>query len=206
MLYHPTMRSGWNADFGAAAVANKRSRSEPASLLQPRADRRSVHRTLVPVDGSEHSHRAVEYVDTLANSGFTSEIHLLNVQPVVTQGDAAFDRVTQAEQTERLAAAQAVMSRAQARLRASVPIKLAVRFGRTAEAIARYAKEQGIHTIAMATRGRRSLSRLFRRPVALDVFRLVDIPVMLLRQADEPFDATRQQTIDPRPRYPQATA
>jgi nucleotide-binding universal stress UspA family protein len=184
MFYHPRMLSGMNAGYGNA-VANKAPRSEPASLLKARsAQAHAVHRTLVPVDGSEEAHRAIEYVNSLARRGFTSEIHLLNVQPRVMPGDFTFDHVVQAEETARLAAAQDVMTRAQERLRAQVPIKVAVRFGRAADAIARYAKEQGINTIAMATRGKRSLGRLLRKSVAMDVVRRVDIPVMLLRRVD----------------------
>jgi nucleotide-binding universal stress UspA family protein len=175
------MISGMNAS-DRIANAKERFNTGPASLPDAPVERdRPLHRTLVPVDGSEHSDRAIEYVDSLAQRGLTTEIHLLNVQPLVMQGDFAFDDVVQAEETARLAAAQQVMQRALARLQGGVPVKVAVRFGRAANAIAGYANEQGITAIAMATRTGRSLRNLFRKSVALDVVRRVNVPVTLLK-------------------------
>jgi nucleotide-binding universal stress UspA family protein len=180
MFYHPKMISGTKAS-DRMAIANERTNDGAGLLAHAGADHgRAQHRTLVPIDGSDIADRAIEYVDSLAQRGLTGEIHLLNVQPLVMQGDFAFDDVVRAEETARLAAAQEVMQRALARLQAGVPVKVAVRFGRAGNAIARYASEQGITAIAMATRAKRSLRNLFRKSVALDVVRRVDVPVTLL--------------------------
>jgi nucleotide-binding universal stress UspA family protein len=181
MFYHPKMLSGLTAsDRTANAEVRFNDGFQPLPDARPERDR-ALHRTLVPVDGSEEADRAIEYVDSLAQQGLTTEIHLLNVQPLVMRGDFAFDDLVQAEETARLAAAQQVMQRARARLPAGVPVKVAVRFGRTAHAIAGYAKEHGITAIAMATRTSRSLRNLFRKSVAIDVVRRVDVPVTLLK-------------------------
>lgn len=182
MFYHPRMMSGLSEGDRLAIAASDASdgfQPSPASRGDPGTV--GAHKTLVPVDGSEEAERAIDYAAYLAGRGLTAEIHLLNVQPLVMQGDFAFDQMVQAEQTARLAAAQDVMKSARARLRSQVPVKVAVRFGDTANAIARYASEQGIAAIAMATRTTRSLRNLFRRSVAIDVVRRVSVPVTLLK-------------------------
>lgn len=182
MFYHPRMLSGLT-EGDRVAIAAATARDASGTSPDARADRggAGLHRTLVPVDGSEDAERAIEYAASLAQRGLTSEIHLLNVQPLVMQGDFAFDHVVRAEQTTRLASAQEVMQSARARLDGAVPVKVAVRFGDAANAIARYANEHGIGAIAMATRATRSLRDLFRRSVAMDVVRRVSVPVTLLK-------------------------
>lgn len=187
MFYHPRMLSGLSeGEHRAIADARARSGSRPVPDARAERDSDGLHRTLVPVDGSEDADRAIDYAVTLAQRGLTGEIHLLNVQPLVMQGDFAFDHLVQAEQTARLAAAQEVMQSARARLHGKVPVQVAVRFGDAANAIARYANEQGIHAIAMATRATRSLRNLLRRSVAMEVVRRVSVPVTLLKPAVAP--------------------
>jgi nucleotide-binding universal stress UspA family protein len=182
MFYHPRMMSGLSeGDRLALAHASADDGSRFVQQAPAEPGDAGVHRTLIPVDGSEEADRAIEYAAALAQRGLTAEIHLLNVQPLVMQGDFAFDHVVQAEQTARLAAAQEAMQGARERLGGEVPVQVAVRFGHAAEAIARYAHEQGISAIAMATRATRSLRDRFRRSVAMDVVRRVGVPVTLLK-------------------------
>jgi nucleotide-binding universal stress UspA family protein len=182
MFYHPRMMSGLT-EADRLAIAGAYASGDVEASATARADRAAdgPHKTLVPVDGSEAAGRAIDYAAALAQRGLTGEIHLLNVQPVVMQGDFAFDHLVQAEQTARLAAAQDVMQSARARLGGQVPVKVAVRFGDAATAIARYASEQRISAIAMATRATRSLRNRLRKSVAMEVVRRVQVPVTLLK-------------------------
>lgn len=182
MFYHPKMISGLASGVtGELQAATDVQDSRDAELRPgPATGDRAVHRTLVPVDGSAIGDRAVEYAESLARRGLTAEIHLLNVQPLTMQGDFAFDDVVQAEQTARLAAAREVIDRARTQLPGSVPVKVAVRFGSVATAIARYADEHDIASIAMGTHARHSLRNLLRRSVAMQVVRRVAVPVTLL--------------------------
>jgi nucleotide-binding universal stress UspA family protein len=183
MLYHPMMR-GLNGE-DRVSVARERESSARSVLLDSARDRPAVHRTLVPVDGSHAARRAVEHVDSLAQRGLTSDVHLLNVQPLVMRGDFAFEDIVQAELRGRRAAAQRILDRAQALLRTrGIACHAAVRFGDIAETIVRYASEQGIDAIVLGTRAKRSLSNWLRRSIALKVVRRADVPVTVLKPVD----------------------
>ena len=181
MFYHPNMISGMRRDSQIAADEQIKQ-----SFLPPEADIASssaVHKTLIPVDGSESANRAIEYAGRLARGGWTSEIHLLNVQPLVMQEEFALTKgAVQAEQRAREAAARKILNRARELLRDSgVDCRNTIGFGRTAKMIVRYAREHGIDAIVMGTRAKRGFSRLLGRSVAATVARLAEVPVTVLR-------------------------
>ena len=169
MFYYPNMISGMHVDSQTAAEAHIGQSSE-------------AHKTLIPVDGNS-ANRAIEYAGRLARRGWTSEIHLLNVQRLVMQEEFALDnKAVQAEQRARIAAARQVLNGARERLHDSgVDCKTTIGFGGTAKMIARYARENGIDAIVMGTRGNRGFRRLLGRSVAAAVARLAEVPVTVLR-------------------------
>ena len=87
MFYHPNMISGMHVDSQIAAEAHIGQSFVP--LGAGKATSSEAHKTLIPVDGSKSANRAIEYAARLARRGWTSEIHLLNVQPLVMQQEFA---------------------------------------------------------------------------------------------------------------------
>ena len=80
MFYHPKMISGFNDGIASAEEhTNQVSNGPVQQTVQSRPP--AVHRTLIPVDESESSSRAIEYVIRSARFGSMSEVHLINVQP-----------------------------------------------------------------------------------------------------------------------------
>jgi nucleotide-binding universal stress UspA family protein len=178
MFYHPNMISGMPTDVKAHVHA-------PFQRLGgARPSPSAAHRTLIPVDGSEGATSAIEHAVDLVRRGLTSEIHLLNVQPLQTHEDFALNPAVEAEQRTRLANARQVLSRARGLLRdAGVDGSMTIAFGAAATMIARYARDHGIDAIVMGTRGRRGLGRLLGGSVAAAVTRTADVPVTVVRLA-----------------------
>ena len=179
MFYHPKMISGFNEGIERSAEHTNQVWSPPAQDVPSRPP--AVHRTLIPVDESESASRAIEYVIRSARFGSMSEVHLINVQPEVTQDDFAWNDVVEAEKRTRLAAGELALERARKLLQDNkIACKMAIRFGRTAKTIVQYASEKGIDAIVMGMRSRSPVARLLRPSVAAQVARLADIPVMIL--------------------------
>ena len=181
MFYHPDMISGMNVDNQIAAEGHIGQSFVP--LEAGKGASSAAHKTLIPVDGFQSANRALEYAGRLARSGWTSEIHLLNVQRLVMQEEFALNnKAVQAEQRSRIAAARQILDGARERLHDSgVDCKSTIGFGGTAKMIARYARENGINAIVMGTRGNRGFRRLLGGSVASAVARLADVPVTVLR-------------------------
>ena len=181
MFYHPNMISGMHVDSQIAAEAHIGQSFVP--LGAGKATSSEAHKTLIPVDASKSANRAIEYAGRLARRGWTSEIHLLNVQRLVMQEEFALDnKAVQAEQRARIAAARQILNGARERLHDSgVDCKTTIGFGGTAKMIARYARENGIDAIVMGTRGNRGFRRLLGGSVSATVARLAEVPVTVLR-------------------------
>jgi len=137
--------------------------------------------TLIAVDGSEHSLRAVEHVCRLAAAGLQMDVHLLNVQIPV---DSAHVRMfVEAEliddyyRTEGLA----VLAPAVSRLEASgIACKRHLAIGHAAETIVHYASRFSAGLVVMGSHGRGALKHMLLGSVATDVLRDVDAAVTLV--------------------------
>ena len=194
MFYHPNMLSGMDAGYGIT----KRTMSHSFQPLKGAKDRSSaVHKTLIPVDGSQSANRAIEYAIDLAHRGWTSEIHLLNVQPLVLREEFAFDQVVRAEHQTRMAAGREILNCARAVLHDNgLDSKMVMDFGPPADAIVRYARQRGIDLIVMGTRGKRTFSSVLSRSVSVRVARLAEVPVTILRWLEEPGTARKRTATE----------
>ena len=190
MFYHPNMISGMHFDDQSAADAHLGRSFVPfgsGNRTSPEA-----HKILIPVDEAASADRAIDYACRLAQRGWTSEVHLLNVQPLVTQEEFALNTTVQAERRARVAAARRILARAKERLRDSgVACKTTLGFGGTSRMIARYARENGIDAIVMGTRGDRGFRRLLRSSVSAAVARQTEVPVTVLRSQEGVHDDAR---------------
>jgi nucleotide-binding universal stress UspA family protein len=171
MYYHP------NVPTGTGEICRV--------VVQPSAKRfAGVRKVLIPIDGSRHALQAITHLIGSANVSSVTEVHLVNVQPLVMQGDFTLNVAVGAERRARLAAAREVLDRAQAHLDdTGIRCERSILFGDPAEMIARYARDNGCHAILMGTRGLGSLQGLLRGSVATKVVSLADVPVTLVKEA-----------------------
>ena len=137
---------------------------------------------LLPVDGSDCSNRAVDYlIKQLKLYRDGVEIHLLNVQPPVPGNAGAFlgrDAINKYHQEEALKELQGAMSKLDA---AGAKYRHHIGVGDPAETIAGYAAEQRCDLILMGTRGLGSVSNLVLGSVATKVIHLSPVPVLLVK-------------------------
>ena len=137
---------------------------------------------LVPVDGSESSQRAVEYVVGLIRNGARLEVELLNVQIPILSGDirrfvsqATIDAYHKAEGEDALKPAKALLEKN------GIPFKAAILVGHFAETIAEYASKHECAGIVMGTRGMGPLKNLVLGSVATQVIHAANVPVTLVK-------------------------
>jgi nucleotide-binding universal stress UspA family protein len=184
MFYDPKVISGVRINDGIAPVEEQASHSRTL-VRSGGIGSDAAHRTLIPVDESKDASNAIEYVIRAVQNGSTSEIHLINVQPLVMQGDFVLNEIVQIEKRAQLAVGEQVIERARRLLgKNGIACEAAVRFGRPATTIVQYAREQCIDAIVMGMRSRSLVSRLLRRSVAADVARMADVPVIILKTHD----------------------
>ena len=114
-----------------------------------------MRRILVAIDGSETALRALDFAVRQARCAPTAELHVLNVQPTLSNYTAAEIYVT-AERIHQVAAerAHAILEAAAERLKtAGSSFKLEQTEGDPAETIANRAMELDCESITMGTEG-----------------------------------------------------
>lgn len=138
-------------------------------------------KTLIPVDGSDNSLRAVQYAADSLSRDAQQEFVLLNVQepfPLRARATLHADeiqRILQEDGEEALRGARAIMERAGARHQARVLS------GKTGEVIARQAEEENCNAIVMGTRGMNAAANLVVGSIATRVVHAVKVPVTLVK-------------------------
>lgn len=138
--------------------------------------------TLIAVDGSDHSLRAVESVRKLAAAGLAMNVHLLNVQIPIDSGHVRMfiepELIEDYYREEGLAALKAACQALDA---AGVKYTRHVAVGHIAETIAHYAKTLQVDQLVMGSHGRGALQHMLLGSVAADVIGQVDTAVTLVR-------------------------
>jgi nucleotide-binding universal stress UspA family protein len=139
-------------------------------------------KVLVPVDGSEFSDRAVDYVIELAKGEDTLDLHLLSVQIPIDSGHARMfvsdGDINAYHRDEGMAVLKPYMEKLDA---AGIPYNYHVLVGHVAQTIARFAKEQKFDKVVMGTHGRSGLTQLLLGSVAQNVVRRLKVPVALVK-------------------------
>jgi nucleotide-binding universal stress UspA family protein len=139
---------------------------------------------LIPVDGSEPSSRAIDYlIKKLGCLKEGAEIHLLNVQHPIPYGDrvssvVGHDKLAQYHKDEGMAALKNAMHKLDA---AKVKYHYHIGVGNEAEVISQYVTEKRCDQIFMGTRGLGSVSSLALGSVATKVIHLSTVPVLLVK-------------------------
>lgn len=139
-------------------------------------------RLLVPIDGSENSVRAVDYVlRTIGWYRDSVEVHLLNVQHPLPGDVSMFIRGDQIKQYHQEEGAKA-LAPARAKLDAAkVPYVSQVIVGDAPEVIVKYAKEKRCDQICMGTRGLGHVAGMLLGSCTTKVIHLSHVPVLLVK-------------------------
>jgi nucleotide-binding universal stress UspA family protein len=135
---------------------------------------------LLPVDGSETSSRAVQFVIKQAlNSKEAPELHLLNVQhpfPGTIKGVAE-----QARQYHHDEGMKAMASASRLLDDARIKYTHHIGVGEVGEIVAHFVKDLKCDQVVMGTRGMSSVANMVLGSAATKVLHLVDVPVLLVK-------------------------
>ncbi len=137
-------------------------------------------KTLIPVDGSDNSVRAVQFLMKQAgNSREPFEIHLLNVQhpfPGTIKGVAE-----QAKQHHHDEGMKALASVRKLLDNAQVKYTYHIGLGEVGETVAHFVNELKCDQVVMGTRGMSSVANMVLGSAATQVLHLVQVPVLLVK-------------------------
>jgi nucleotide-binding universal stress UspA family protein len=134
---------------------------------------------LIAVDGSPHSHQAVDYARGLAEA-FGARLMLVHAYPQTSDllGYKDFERLV----SRRQAAGQEIIDDARSRLGAiDATVLENLLEGPESEAILKAAEAHGADLIVMGTRGRGAIEGLLFGSVSRKVAHLAPCPVLLVR-------------------------
>lgn len=143
---------------------------------------------LVTTDGSEQAQQGVNHGLTLARA-LGAQVSVLTVTPPFPTvagmlGEGAYTPVSVLEEydTAQQVQANSILSAATAQMPPALRFNTKhIRDAQPAEAIVRYAAEQGCDLICMASHGRRGLRRVFLGSQAAEVFAQSSVPVLIVR-------------------------
>lgn len=159
-------------------------------------------RVLIPLDGSETSQQILSVVCRFFGAD-AAEVTLLQVtQPFIDPVTELYLSpiavpLPESQRWQTREDAQAAWQEQQQTIRERLEreadglrnmgytVHVAVRAGNPVEEIVRHVQESQIDLIAMATHGRKGLSRLLMGSVAEEVLRMAAVPVLLDRPAQE---------------------
>jgi nucleotide-binding universal stress UspA family protein len=141
-----------------------------------------MEKILVPVDGSEVSLRAVQYVIKQSQRGRPSGLLLLNVQPPILSGgikrfiaEDVIQGYHQEEGNKALAPACALLDAA------NVPYTTQMLVGHAAETIVSFARAQQCDAVVMGGRGLGSVVGMLLGSTTTKVLGLSELPVTVIK-------------------------
>ena len=138
-----------------------------------------MRRILVPMDGSKHAVRALEFVAGRARRGEQVLIDLLYVQPDAMPTEYITQQMIDRWQKKELQDAFADPRIEEIRLR--LKGKVHVQTGDAAEKIVKFARKKHCREIVMGTRGFGRLKGLLMGSIATKVVQLANVPVTLVK-------------------------
>lgn len=138
---------------------------------------------LIPVDGSANAQRAVDHViGNIAAFKEQPQLLLLNVQWNVATGNVKLfinrETIDDYYREEGVAALQRAREALDA---AALPYQYHISVGTPADAIVKYANEQGVDQIVMGRQGQGGLQALLLGSVVNKVLHLASCPVLLIK-------------------------
>jgi len=140
----------------------------------------AMQRILIPVDGSKNSAFAVRHVVAEFLKDPAKEVHLLNVQPPLSQHIAQFVSRRNRDEWHRDEAEKALAPARQLLEQHGIPHTATFKLGDRAETIADEARRLRCHHIVMSTARKNSLTRMLQDSTTNRVLELTSVPVELI--------------------------
>ena len=167
-----------------AEFAKQRPPGESSAPLRPRLNQseggRSMLKVLVPIDGSANAMGAVRHAITEYQRHHELELHLLNVQPLLSRYIGRFVGRHDRESWHR-EQAQAALAGARALLvQAGVPHEAHWVVGERCKEICSAAERLGAHHIVLGTARKNSLTRMLEASVTSRVLESTPVPVEIV--------------------------
>ena len=179
-----TSTSSGGAKLIVTDEAGNTKASAPASLMTPQQFH--IGRILVPIDFSEHSHKALRYALAFANQ-FGAEVTLVHiVEQMVYPGDWMYPPMAvtdfAAEKREEMIARLQALDAG-----SGVKTQHIVRIGRAWQEIIEIAEEMKCDMLILATHGYTGLKHVLLGSVAEKVIRHAPCPVLTVRPEERDF-------------------
>jgi len=145
----------------------------------------SLHKILVATDFSDLSAEAVQYAQSLAET-YTAElilIHIIDDAPALAFHTMELTTDIVIEDTTKNAEEHLAQFVKDHDIRSTQQLRLVTRRGNPHEEITRFAREESVGLIVMATHGRTGLAHVLLGSVAEKVVQHSDIPVLTIKPA-----------------------
>ena len=140
----------------------------------------AMQRILVPVDGSRNAEFAVRHVIAEFMQDSAKEIHLLNVQPPLSQYVAQFVSRRNRDAWHRDQAEKALAPARRLLEQHGVPYASSYKLGERARVVADEARRLRCHRIVMSTARKNSLTRMLQDSTTNKVLERTSVPVELI--------------------------
>jgi len=155
-------------------------RGTPVPFESSNAGVPAMQRILVPVDGSRNAEFAVRHVIAEFMKDSDKEIHLLNVQPPLSQHVAQFVSRRNRDDWHRDQAEKALAPARRLLEQHGVPHASSYKLGERAHVIADEARRLRCHHIVMSTARKNSLTRMLQDSTTNKVLERTSVPVELI--------------------------
>lgn len=136
---------------------------------------------LVPLDGSEQSDDALDYVFEEFPDATVTLLHIINPTRAGYGAQAGIPSFSEEWYEEAEAAAETLFEEARQRAPDSLTIETHTEVGQPSRAIVDYVEEHGHDGIVMGSHGREGVSRILLGSVAETVVRRSPVPVTVVR-------------------------
>jgi nucleotide-binding universal stress UspA family protein len=161
----------------AQGLLPPQARTSPAPVTRAGAASATMHKVLIPVDGSRNSEFAVRHVVQRFMNNSAMEVHLLNVQPSFGGYVSRFVRRKTLHDFHRDESEKALRPIRQLLDGFGIPYSVHTAVGDRAQAITGTARRLRCDQIVMSTARKNSLTRLVENSVTTKVLELTPVPV-----------------------------
>jgi len=143
------------------------------------------HKIMVPLDGSQVAECVIPHIETIAGkSGIRVElVSVIEPLEIPTRGKIAIsdDEIKQIYAEDKKEAAKYLDQVAARLAQAGIKADTVILSGKPADSLVRYAVDNKVDLIIMATHGRSGISKIFWGSVAEKILRATAIPVLLIK-------------------------
>jgi len=140
---------------------------------------------MVPLDGSQVAECVIPHIETIAGKSATKVELVTVVEPldIPTRGQIAIsdDEIKQIDDEGKNEATKYLNQVSSRLIQAGINASTVILSGKPAESLVRYAVNNNVDLIIMATHGRSGISKIFWGSVAEKILRATDIPVLLIK-------------------------